>query len=281
MNHAPLILIFALFLTIPRAFSFQLPTLTHGKIIGNLPQIPVRADGSNIDRALLPALDAIGLISISTAGGCTGTHIGSGLVLTAGHCFLNGARETSTLQQKAVLLQNQPCSGISVSWGYRGSPETGSPRPIITLLSQCTQILFLERNANTDFALFRVNTAPDAKIALAFESSRTSNNTKLTLLGYPNLNPLEWSQYCPLINLAHSSEMAKFYGSGRLLYQCDTQRGNSGSALLALSAKGALEIVGLHNDAAPTGIPYNIGSYIFDIENELMSHGIDLSKIGR
>lgn len=228
-----------------------------------------------MDLALRPALDAFGLISMGAQGSCTGTHIGNGYVITAGHCFLPNPNP-KTNSTPVTSLTDQACDDVKIDWGYRGSPETGSPQPIVNLTSQCTRLLYAEHTANLDFAIFKVNSAPSAKLALATAGLAAPAGTKITLFGYPNGNALTWSQSCSVIPLTQDPSLASVYSTGRFLYQCDTEPGESGSALLTTDANGNVTLVGIHNDAAPQNEPYNIGTDLYALEQSLLNQGINL-----
>ena len=266
-----------LFFSIATAATFASAKSFHPyKIIGIKPIIPVDADGSNVDTDLQGSLDAIGLISTGPASSCTGTHLGQGYVITAGHCFSISSQKAGT---SAPILQGQPCPDVKVDWGYRGSPETGNPRPLITLTSQCTQIVYAENSATQDFAIFKVDVAPNTSIALSDDTESTDEGTVLTLFGYPDQNPLSWSQYCPLVSISSVPDLQQQYGNQRFLYQCDTAAGNSGSALLTIDSSGNVTLVGVHNDAAPPAYPYNVGTNIFGIRQTLLNQGFNLDQV--
>jgi len=231
------------------------------KIIGDNDLVKVKVDGSNIDPALRGAIDAFGLISINQSNACTGTHLGNGYVLTAGHCFLSEA------VPNPQSTSNIDCSTVEVHWGFRGSPETGNVKPVISLTSRCTQVVYAELNQQRDFAIFKVDHAPAAKIAISTDHKRTANNTKLTIFGYPQARPLEWSQYCSLQTARPAS---------RFFYQCDTEAGNSGSAVLGVTASGTVKIVGVHDGSVMSD--YNVGTYMYDIRKTLLSKGFDLDQ---
>jgi len=239
------------------------------KIIGINPLVPIRADGSNLDSTLRPYLDAFGLVAIGDSGSCTGTHLGNGYVLTAGHCFLEDTGETTSA--------NQPCPTIKVYWGYRGSPATGSPKPMVTLASQCTKLVYAELTNDRDFAIFQVDQMPKVSVSLALESNRTAPNTKITIFGYPMGRPLEWSQYCAVNKSTVAG--APFNAPSRVAYQCDTQPGNSGSSVLSINSAGVAKVVAVHDAAAPDPVRYNIGTYMYDIRRTLTQNGVNLDKL--
>jgi len=239
------------------------------KIIGINPLVPIRADGSNLDSTLRPYLDAFGLVTIGNSGSCSGTHLGNGYVLTAGHCFLEDSNDTTSV--------NQPCPTIKVYWGYRGSPATGSPKPAVSLTSQCTKVIYAELTNGRDFAIFQVDQMPKASVGVALETNRTAPNTKITIFGYPMGRPLEWSQYCSVTKSSVAG--APFNSPSRVAYQCDTQPGNSGSSVISMNSAGVAKVVAVHDAAAPDPVRYNIGTYMYDIRRTLMQIGVNLDKL--
>ncbi len=242
------------------------------KIIGNSPLISVNADGSNIDANLRSSLDAFGIISINNQGACTGTHLGNGYVLTAGHCLLD---ESAPKPQKTA---NQSCSNIKIYWGFRGSPSNGTPKPIVIGQSQCTQVVYAELSADRDFGIFKVDQAPNAKIHASTSSTRATSGTRITIFGYPQARPLEWSQYCAVQNKnAAGLDGGPTSGQSIFVHQCDTQPGNSGSSIIAVGSNG-LSVVGVHDGAAPSGVNYNYGTYMYDIRAILKTRGFDLDQ---
>lgn len=239
------------------------------KIIGIRPLVPVRADGSNMEPALRKTLDAFGLIAIGNAGSCSGTHLGNGFVLTAGHCFLQSAG--------APTLVNQTCPTIKIHWGYRGSPVTGNPKPVINSTSNCVKVVYAELTPERDFAIIQVDNPPKVAIQIAAESDRTRDNTKITIFGYPMGRPLEWSQYCAT-KKSTSVMGAPFASAARVAYQCDTQPGNSGSSVIAVNSAGVAKVVAVHDAAAPDPIQYNVGTYMYDIRQTLAKNGFSLDR---
>jgi V8-like Glu-specific endopeptidase len=239
------------------------------KIIGIRPFIPVRADGSNIEPALRQTLDAFGLITLGNAGSCSGTHLGNGYVLTAGHCFLEHTSSGS--------LANQACPTIKIHWGYRGSPATGNPKPIFTGSSNCMKLIYAELSPEKDFAILQVDQPPKAAVGIATESDRTRDNTKITIFGYPMGRPLEWSQYCAS-KKSTSVAVHPFASPSRMAYQCDTQPGNSGSSVIAVNSAGVPKVVAVHDAAAPDPIQYNVGTYMYDIRQTLAKNGFNLDR---
>lgn len=200
------------------------------KIIGKNDLIPVLQDGANIPEKYSRMIDAFGKISM----GCTATHVGNGLVLTAGHCFEASARRSS-----------KSCDGVTVSWGYR---KDKAPY----LISKCVTVLAAELNDNRDYAIFKVDNAPVEKIDFDLQS-RPKVGTALTIFGHPQARPLEWSQTCVLETSARGG-----WGTDQFSHQCDTEPGNSGSTVID---DVSLKIVGIH-DGGRT--PWNYGTYLID-----------------
>jgi hypothetical protein len=196
-----------------------LASASSGVIIGSNDLLPVSADGGNVPERYRPLLEGFGrlLIPGSQPGSyalCTATHIGNGLVVTAGHCF--GA--------PANRVDNVACSGVKVQWGYRVGKNA-------TLTSSCTTILAMETNNTRDYAIFKVDTAPS--VTLAIDTSLPAKGTGLTIFSHPGGRPLEWSKTCSLIP----------QGGDHFGYQCDTQGGSSGASVLR---DDTLAVVGIH-----------------------------------
>lgn len=217
-----------------RGANGTLTFLTSGsteKIIGKNDLIPVLRDGANIPEKYALLINAFGKISM----GCTATHIGNGLVLTAGHCFEATARRSA-----------KSCDGVSVSWGYR---KDKAP----FLISQCVAVLAAELNDNRDYAIFKVDKAPTEKVEFDFQT-RPKVGTSLTIFGHPQARPLEWSQTCVLETSARGG-----WGTDQFSHQCDTEPGNSGSTVLDDTS---LKVIGIH-DGGRT--PWNYATYLIDI----------------
>ncbi len=248
----------------------QLSDSFPSKIIGENNLVPVKVDGSNLEANLRNVIDAFGLININGQGACSATHLGNGYALSAGHCFLdenNPAAQTAT---------NKDCTTVKVYWGYRGSPKTGNAKPLITLTSQCLKVVYAELSKSRDFAIFKVDQAPKAKIAISTDTKRTPTGTKLTIFGYPQARPLEWSQYCALqpksvIGAGAGAVVSEF------AHQCDTEPGNSGSSILSITSMGTVKVVGIHDGASPAD--YNYGTFMFDARDTVKKHGVDLDQV--
>jgi V8-like Glu-specific endopeptidase len=201
------------------------------KIIGENDLTPVLEDGANIPEKYRSLIDAFGKISM----GCSATHIGDGLVISAGHCFDAPERRGNNLS----------CDKITVDWGYR------KDKPAY-LKSKCVVVLAAELSDNRDYAIFKVDVAPEAKIELDL-SERPKTGTPLTIFGHPQLRPLEWSKTCVLEEASKGG-----WGTDEFSHQCDTEPGNSGSTIIDDSS---LKIIGIHDGGR---VPWNYGTFITD-----------------
>lgn len=199
------------------------------KIIGSNELTPVLQDGANIPAKYRPLVDAFGKISM----GCTATHIGKGLVITAGHCF----------EAPEKRVNNQPCDKVTVDWGFRKDKAA-------YLKSKCVVILAAELNDDRDYAIFKVDNIPPVALEVDL-TARPKTGTPVTIFGHPQLRPLEWSQTCTLENGSNGG-----WGSDAFSHQCDTEPGNSGSTVLDDSS---LKIIGIHDGGR---VPWNYATYI-------------------
>lgn len=209
------------------------------KIIGVNDLTKVLEDGANIPAKYRPLIDAFGTISV----GCTATHIGNGIVITAGHCF--GAPRTRK--------DNVACTGKTVKWGVRHDKAS-------YLTSKCETILTMEQNSDRDYAIFKVSPAPTAKLEVDI-AARPAVDTTLTIFSHPQLRPLEWSKTCPL-----KPASAGGWGLDQFSHQCDTEPGSSGATVLDDTT---LKVVGIHDGGLN---PWNYGTYLSDTPlDELLS----------
>jgi len=199
------------------------------KIIGSNELTPVLNDGANIPAKYRSMIDAFGKISM----GCTATHIGNGLAITAGHCF----------EAPEKRIDNKPCDNITIDWGYR---KDKAPY----LRSKCVVILAAELNDQRDYAIFRVDVAPPVSVELDL-SARPKSGTAITIFGHPQLRPLEWSQTCTLESSTNGN-----WGKDQFSHQCDTEPGNSGSTVIDDTT---LKIVGIHDGGR---VPWNYATFL-------------------
>ena len=236
------------------------------KIIGASNLLKVRADGSNLEAPFRDKLDAFGFINISEtptnggAGTCTTTHIGNGYAITAGHCFFDDHNLGD------LTARDLPCPEIKVTWGYRAKH--------ITSTSTCKRLIFAERSKDRDFAIIALDSWPSVSIPVSLDTKQTAPNTKISILGFPNERPLEWSQYCAL---RKASVVPGLISDSQFAYKCDTEGGNSGSAVLAINSRKELKIIGIHNGSVGENVPFNYATYVFDINSALITQGINIA----
>lgn len=201
--------------------------------------------GADLEARYRPVLDAIGWVKPM---GCTATHIGQGLVLTAQHCFTDRPL-TGTV--------NQPCDGVTIQWGYR---EGAGP----ALVSRCEVILAAEFSDTRDFALLRVSPVPAAHVTVS-PSPRPAPGTRLTLFSHPRGRPLEWSGTCALRPALDGGYTSR----AMFTHQCDTEPGSGGAAVLndetlqIVGIHGGGEITEVNKDNRPVG--WNFATFLSDI----------------
>ncbi len=210
------------------------------KIIGSNDLVKVTTNGDNLPENLRPLIGAVGMLEL----GCTVTHIGNGLLVTAGHC----------IDASVKRGPDAPCwDKMTVRWNFRAGLENNE-------ISHCVRVLGAEFNKQFDYAVLIVDNPPPEKVDVDF-SVRPNNDTKITLFGYPMKRPLEWSQFCvvrPTTDQRSSSPNSHYTGKDRFLHQCDTEAGNSGSAIIDSTT---LKIVGVHNGGQE---PWNVGTFVVD-----------------
>lgn len=203
------------------------------KVIGPDNTKLVDANMINLPFKYRDAAEAIGLMSM----GCTGTHIGNGLVISAGHCF----------QAAKIPSYSSSCAGVSISWGVRNGKKA-------TSVSNCRQILVMSVNNRTDYALFRVDSAPRVSLKIKLQG-RPQINSRVTILSHPFRDPLTWSGFC---------DIRKTFTYGLNMYalqhNCDTNPGSSGAAILDAAT---VEVVGIHDGGVAQGLSgSNYGTFI-------------------
>lgn len=215
--------------TEPSQLNFNNPDVTE-KIIGENDLLPVLQDGANIPSKYAPLIDAFGLMSI----GCTATHIGKGLAVTAGHCF-------RAPQKRSELA----CKDVTVKWGHRADKESD-------LTSRCTKVLAAQTNYETDYAIFMVDPVPLTHVEVDIEQ-RPKVATPLTIFSHPRARPLEWSQLCALETSAKGP-----WGTNQFSHQCDSEPGSSGGSVID---DQSLKVIGLHNGGMSD---WNFATYLYD-----------------
>ncbi len=201
------------------------------KVIGTNDFVVVKGDGANVPAKYRPVLDAVGHMSM----GCTATHIGNGIVVSAGHCF----RATS------VRKNNFACPNVTVRWGLRADSPS-------YLTSTCTTVLAAQQSRDIDYSIFKVSPVPAAEVAVDY-AARPAIDTTLTIFSHPRSRPLEWSQTC-LLKPASSGG----WGADQFSHQCDTDPGSSGATILDDSS---LAVIGIHDGGTSA---WNYGTFLAD-----------------
>ena len=218
----------------------------------NLIEVPEDPD---LYASLLPSkvLNAIGRMEL----GCTVTHIGGKYAITAGHCFSNPylRDDHSSFFVKDVscnYLSGMPLSSYSVSFGVRGN-SLGNVK------GNCERIIIAENGPQLDFAIIKLSKAPVEAIFLK-EKSKAIVGKEVTIYSHPSRRALEWSQDCYLLERRRD-------GLNRMQYDCDTEGGSSGAAVLDTET---LDIVAIHTNGTPDRyFGHNSGQPIQDIIKEL------------
>ncbi len=202
------------------------------KIIGTNELISVQANGENLPENLRPLINAFGMLKL----GCTVTHVGNGIVLTAGHC----------IPQDIEKGANAACwKDMTIQWNFRtGAGSVAN--------STCIKVIEAEKNDTHDYAILSVDNAPATKVDVDLEK-RPVIDTQITIFGHPMKRPLEWSQYCTV-----QAVPEKFVSPERFGHQCDTEPGNSGSTIIDPKT---LMVIGIHNGGT---VPWNYGTFIAD-----------------
>lgn len=187
------------------------------KVIGSNDFVPVAAEGTNLPEELRSAVDAVGQLNI----GCTATHIGGGLVLTAGHCVSRSPRSRS-----------KSCPQLGVIWGNYGGNKQFR-------VSKCITVEAREYNDRVDFAVLKVANPPVASVEVDWAVQDQS--TPITVLSFPRMRPMEWSPNC---------ESHPYHDIGRSFvkfsHSCDTEGGSSGAPIFSADT---FKMIGIHGGA--------------------------------
>lgn len=171
---------------------------------------------------------------------CTGTHIGGGYVVTAGHCFL-GAPD---------------CNGATVSFGTPGSADA-------PVTATCQHVLRTEAagaaygSSRQDFTLFKVDNPPPVAVDLTRASS-PQRGTRLVTLGFPRLvqprnrSVLALSTSCSISHLVGNDLFQRPRAAASVLHTCSTAPGMNGALMLDADS---LRPVALHQAGSVEAIP--------------------------
>ncbi len=201
-------------------------------------------------------LDSIGLIH----SGCTATHIGNNIIITAGHC----------VQAKFFNFhKNIPCNKpFSISWGVRESYRG-------YLNSRCVKIIAAENSIKRDFALIEVDNAPKSLFSL-YTGGEPELNQDMTIYSHPMKRPLQWSKKCKNLGRKDLGQWNsnRAYYLNRLHYACDTEGGSSGAAVID---PNSYEILAIHNSGIGFRGDMNKATSIKDILDKLDEEGVTLN----
>lgn len=178
--------------------------------------------GLNVPAPLHRFANAVGFLSMS----CTGTHLGHGYVITAGHCLHSSEKQ----------LFNVPCpENTTVQWGVRGDQ--------LGMISKCLRVIGEQTTNGADWAIFQVDRAPSAFVEVDVKTPLWMNQ-RLTTFSHPESKPLEWSRFCRVIMPFPRPP----YGVQGMYHVCDTQPGSSGAALVDATT---FKMVAVHNGGDP------------------------------
>lgn len=141
--------------------------------------------------------------------GCTVNHLGSGRVLTAGHCVSPGSFQDVPIEATCDSEE------FDIYWGYLFGAKP-------YLKSKCKKILVYEYHAQRDYAILQVEPFPQTSIALSLQSPQKGD--KISIFSHPLRSPLLWSNYCPFAGFF--LDFPEF-----IKYSCDTLPGSSGAGV--------------------------------------------------
>jgi hypothetical protein len=209
------------------------------KIIGSNEQTPVNDDKLNIPEELRNLPDSIGLLAV----GCTVTHIGDGLVLTAGHCI----PQEQELSDECLAKKHPK---MTIRWNYRSGTTQFSE-------STCLKLIKRELSTAHDFALLKVDNPPQASVRVEL-NQRPKAGQQMTLFAHPRKRALEWSQYCTLSVLPNEfmPDLTAKDRKSLFAHQCDTEQGSSGAPLFDTDS---LKMIGVHHGGVE---PWNTATWI-------------------
>ena len=200
-------------------------------------------------------LDSIGLIH----SGCTATHIGNNIMITAGHCiqakFFNFYKDIACNKR------------LTVSWGVRESYRG-------YLHSRCVRIIAAENSIERDFALVKVDKAPRDQFNL-YTGGEPELNRNMTIYSHPMKRPLQWSKECKNLGRKDLGQWNsnRNYHLNRIHYSCDTEGGSSGAAVID---SDSYEILAIHNSGIAFSADQNKATSIKDILDKLDEEGVTL-----
>ena len=146
-------------------------------------------------------------------------------------------------------MEHTACFGTQISWGLRGDKKP-------YLISQCQEVIAAQRSDAADFAIIRVNPAPNSYIEPDL-TRRAAPGDSLTIFSHPDRLPLHWSQLCVV-----EKTLDPLLSQKKIHHKCDTNPGSSGAALINVDT---LKVVGIHDGGyADNGVGMNYGTYIMN-----------------
>ena len=208
------------------------------KIIGENDLIAVDAKITNIPYKYKKLVNAFGMLSM----GCTGTHIGRGYVLTAGHCFWAGEEPT----------QDLACEDTTIDWGVR----TGI---LPYLKSTCQKIIITQKSMKSDFAIIKVFPVPETFVQIELLRKAAPRDV-VTIFSHPEWLSLRWSKAC-IVEFKLDPTLPPDF----MQHECDTNPVSSGASIIDTQT---LKIVGVHGGGFlhSPGFGINYATYITNIE---------------
>ncbi len=262
-----ILLIASIFLSATSSFS----KIEIEKVIDDNDLVTVDKDISNIPFRYKKIMNAIGVVQyeqknedgkVEFSYACTGTHLGGGYVITAGHCV--GASKTLSSQKDCSFIEKNPFMSSpvilsAIDFGYR---DQVTP----FMRSNCQEIVaaLKDDDAGFDFAILKVSPYPEEFI-LPDITRRSILGDTVTIFSHPNGEALQWSKSCGVERVLRANIPGTF-----IQHQCDTKPGSSGAAIINVIS---LKVVGIHdggfNDEDPaTGLKLttgmNYGTYILN-----------------
>jgi V8-like Glu-specific endopeptidase len=180
--------------------------------------IPVSTNPSTIPTQYHDFVKAIG----KSSNGCTLTHVGKGIVVTAGHCF----------KAKTFKQFDKSCAWISSTWGYYAGSENN-------FSSRCNKILVMQKNENVDYAILQFDKFPIASVNVNVNYS-TPIDSEISIFGHPWGKYLHWSSDCTVQSYLKS----RYAGVDQFSHACDSEPGFSGAPIIDVNSS---KMIGIHS----------------------------------
>jgi len=195
-------------------------------------RIEINEKADNIPQRYSSLVDAIGVFGDN----CTVTHVGNGVAITAGHC----------LSRSATALGKHPCGNISIRWGERQSTKP-------SLESKCISVLAERTTNDVDYAFVTVDPIPKVSVELNVDG-RAPDGASISFIGYPGDGKAFWTTECEKL----PKDSSHIPGANKFKYQCDSDGGMSGAALIESTS---MKIIGIHNGGNSA---WSFGSNLLD-----------------